>query len=122
MGVDEMVSSKRVRLSDRLRLTAFRHRRYDSLQGDTSISADDRNVYDFGRLERAVAALADECHVQRGLNAQLRVEVDTQRRRIRSLEGQLLGANQKRQDVAKRIDELIAQIDHLEGEFDGARL
>ena len=64
----------------------------------------------------------DECRVQRGLNAQLRGEVDTQRRRLRSLEGQLLGANQKRQDVAKRIDELIAQIDHLDGEFDGARL
>ena len=122
MGLDEMAFRNPVRLSDRLRLTAFRHRRYDSLQGGPSISADDRNVYDFERLERAVAALADECRVQRGLNAQLRGEVDTQRRRIRSLEGQLLGANQKRQDVAKRIDELIAQIDHLDGEFDGARL
>jgi septal ring factor EnvC (AmiA/AmiB activator) len=122
MGLDEMAFRNRVRLSDRLRLTPFRHRRYDSLQGGPSISADDRNVYDFERLERAVAALADECRVQRGLNAQLRGEVDTQRRRIRSLEGQLLGANQKRQDVAKRIDELIAQIDHLDGEFDGARL
>ncbi len=69
-----------------------------------------------------MVALADGCRVQRGLNAQLRGEVDTQRRRLRSLEGQLLGANQKRQDVAKRIDELIAQIDHLDGEFDGARL
>ena len=106
----------------RLRLTGFRHRRYASFQGDPSISADDRNVYDFERLERAVDALADECRVQRGLNAQLRGEVDTQRRRIRSLEGQLLEGNQKRQDVAKRLDEVIAQIDHLEGEFDGAEL
>ncbi len=69
-----------------------------------------------------MVALADECRVQRGLNAQLRGEVDTERRRIRSLEGRLLEANQKRQDVAKRIDELIAQIDHLDGEFDGAKL
>ena len=69
-----------------------------------------------------MAALADDCRVQRGLNAQLRGEVDTERRRIRSLEGRLLEANQKRQDVAKRIDELIAQIDHLDGEFDGAKL
>ena len=82
----------------------------------------DRNVYDFERLERAVAALADECGVQRALNAQLGAQVDSQRQRVRSLEGQLLEANQKRQDVGKRLDELIAQIDHLEGEFDGAEL
>lgn len=79
-------------------------------------------MYDFDRLERAVTSLADECRVQRTLNAQLRGEVDTQRHRIRSLEGQLLDANQKRQDVAKRLDELIAQLEHLEGEFDGAEL
>ncbi|MBW2269331.1 MAG: hypothetical protein JRH16_12220 [Deltaproteobacteria bacterium] len=53
---------------------------------------------------------------------QLRGEVDGQRQRVRSLEGQLLEANQKRQDVAKRVDELIAQLDHLDGEFDGAEL
>jgi septal ring factor EnvC (AmiA/AmiB activator) len=69
-----------------------------------------------------VAALADECRAQRALNAQLGAQIDSQRQRVRSLEGQLLEANQKRQDVGKRLDELIAQIDHLEGEFDGAEL
>ena len=34
--------------------------------------------------------------------------------RIRTLEGEILEANQRRQDVGKRIDELIAQIDQLD--------
>jgi len=29
----------------------------------------------------------------------------------------LLEANQKRQDVAKRIDELVAQLDHLDAQL-----
>ena len=56
------------------------------------------------------------------LCARLRGELDPERKRARGLEGQLLEANQKRQDVAKRIDELIAQLDHLDAEFDGAEL
>lgn len=38
---------------------------------------------------------------------------------MRALEGQLLEANQRRQDVGKRVDELISQLDHLDGELDG---
>ena len=34
--------------------------------------------------------------------------------RIRTLEAQLLEANQRRQDTSKRIDELIAQLDQLD--------
>jgi chromosome segregation ATPase len=48
----------------------------------------------------------------------LRRRVEEQNRQIRSLEGRLLEANQRRQDVAKRIDELVAQLDHLEGQLD----
>ena len=103
-------------------MTPFRDRRYAPLEGGASISADETNVYDFERLERAVVALADECRTQRSLNAQLRGDLDSQRHRIRALEGQLLEANQKRQDVAKRVDELIAQLDHLDGELDAAEL
>ena len=40
--------------------------------------------------------------------------------RILALEGQLLEANQRRQDVAKRIDELIAQMDSLEAQLESA--
>ena len=86
------------------------------------MSADERSVYDFKRLERAVTALADECRIQRELNTQLRTDVEAERRRNRTLEGQLLEANQRRQDVAKRVDELIAQLDHLDGELDAAEL
>lgn len=86
------------------------------------MSADEQSVYDFARLEAAVTALAAVCGDQREANAQLRNELEEQRRRIRVLEGQLLEANQKRQDVAKRVDELISQLDHLDGEFGGAEL
>ncbi len=51
-------------------------------------------------------------------NAGLRADVDQSNRRIRGLDEKLLQANQRRQDVAKRIDELIAQIDHLGAQLD----
>jgi peptidoglycan hydrolase CwlO-like protein len=51
-------------------------------------------------------------------NAELRVAVDAKERRVRELDGQVLEANQRRQDVTKRIDELIAQIDHLGVQLD----
>jgi chromosome segregation ATPase len=77
-------------------------------------------VYDLDRLERAVEALVDQ-------NARLRLERDSQRGeveglldRIRVLEGQIREANQRRQDVAKRIDELIAQIDSLDAQLAAA--
>ena len=39
---------------------------------------------------------------------------------MRALEERLIEANQQRQDVAKRVDELIAQLDHLEAQLDPA--
>ena len=86
------------------------------------MSADEQNVYDFARLEAAVSALAAVCRDQRAANTQLRSELEEQRQRVRTLEAELLAANQKRQDVAKRVDELIAQLDHLDGEFDTAEV
>jgi chorismate mutase len=50
----------------------------------------------------------------------LRRDLEQSRQRIRVLDGKLLGANQKRQDVAKRIDELIAQLDQLDASFGNA--
>ncbi len=78
---------------------------------------DERNVYDFQRLERAVAALAEGHRRQCEQAASSRRKVEEKTRRIRSLEGQLLEANQRRQDVTKRIDEMIAQLDHLEAQL-----
>src|SRR5262245_37703443 len=74
--------------------------------------------YDFERLERAVSELASTCRRQRLENLTLRRELEHKSQRIRALDGKLLEANQKRQDVAKRIDELIAQIDQLDASFD----
>jgi hypothetical protein len=48
----------------------------------------------------------------------LRRELEHRGQRIRALDGKLLEANQKRQDIVKRIDELIAQIDQLDASFD----
>jgi septal ring factor EnvC (AmiA/AmiB activator) len=74
--------------------------------------------FDFERLERAVAELAAAYRHQRAENATLRRELEQRGQRIRALDGKLLEANQKRQDVVKRIDELIAQIDQLDATFD----
>ena len=50
----------------------------------------------------------------------LRRRLQEKNGRVRSLEEQLLVANQKRQDVAKRMDELISQLDHLDAQLGGA--
>jgi len=76
-----------------------------------------RDHDDFGRLERAVEALAEAHRRLRGENAGLRRKVEEKARRIRTLEEKLLQANQKRQDVAKRIDELATQLDHLDAQL-----
>jgi len=47
-------------------------------------------------------------------NDALAVKVEEKTQRIRVLEEELLTANQRRQDVVKRIDELIAQIDQVD--------
>jgi septal ring factor EnvC (AmiA/AmiB activator) len=99
-------------------LTGFPHRRYDpSRAGGGPIPDSEENV-DFERLERAVTALVEFTRRQRDENGVLRRKLEERTRRIRHLEGQLLEANQLRQDVAKRIDELIVQITHLESELD----
>ncbi|MCH8059240.1 MAG: hypothetical protein E2O66_11360 [Deltaproteobacteria bacterium] len=84
------------------------------------ISDDHRDVFDFERLERVVAALVAAHREVSVENVGLRVRLEEKARGIRSLEGQLLEANQKRQDVSKRIDEMIAQLDHLDAQLASA--
>lgn len=64
-----------------------------------------------------MSRLSDAYRQQLEEGSGLRRKLEEKNQRIRTLEGQLLEANQKRQDVAKRIDELIAQIGHLEGQL-----
>jgi chromosome segregation ATPase len=52
-----------------------------------------------------------------GENASLRADLEGRDSRIRSLDDQILEMNQNRQDAAKRIDDLIAQIDQLDERF-----
>ena len=87
-------------------------------EGGLLIPDGDRKDYNFARLERAVAALVD-CHERlRSENVALRHDLLEREQRIRNLDEELLEANQRRQDVGKRIDELIAQIDQLDAQFE----
>ena len=70
--------------------------------------------YDFERLEQVVAQLAAAYRQQRAENSSLRREFEQRGQRIRALDSKVLEANQKRLDVVKRIDELIAQIEQYE--------
>lgn len=94
----------------------------DAARGEISPSSDapSSNGYDWKRLELAVGSLAHSHERLLQENETLRGQVATKDRRIRELDEQLMGANQKRQEVGKRIQELIAQIDHLDAELGGA--
>ena len=85
--------------------------------GDVISSSARNATYDFERLERVVEDLAQAYQRQAAENVGLRRRLEEKARELRALEGQLLDANQKRQDVAKRVDELISQLDHLDGQL-----
>jgi uncharacterized protein YhaN len=99
-------------------LTGFRRRRYDRNGRGCPISERDHESVDFERLERAVEALSEAHRRLRDENLALRRKVEERARRARALEERLIEANQQRQDVVKRVDELIAQLDHLDGQLD----
>jgi chromosome segregation ATPase len=50
-------------------------------------------------------------------NAGLERELEESRGRIAALDGEVFELNQRRQEVSKRIDELISQLQHLEAHF-----
>jgi predicted nuclease with TOPRIM domain len=65
-----------------------------------------------------VRSLVEKFRVLQAENAALRTELEGRDSRIRSLDDRILEMNQGRQDAAKRIDDLIAQIDQLDARFD----
>lgn len=69
----------------------------------------------FERLEAAVRELADRHAALREENAKLAGELAARDRRVEELEGELRRMVQTRRDASRRIDEMIAQIDQLEG-------
>ena len=76
-------------------------------------------VYGFDRLELAVTALVERCEGLEGECADLQKQLRQRDDRLNVLEAELIDANQLRQDVGKRIDELIAQIDLLDAQLEG---
>jgi septal ring factor EnvC (AmiA/AmiB activator) len=80
-------------------------------------AADADAAYDLDRLERAVTALIDSTERLREENRNLREQLASRVQRIQALEGDLREAHQRRKDIAKRIDELIGQIDHLDAQL-----
>ena len=77
-------------------------------------------VYDLDRLERAILALVEDHARLREERAAMRRSLEERSARITRLEGELLEANQRRQDVAKKLDELIAQMDALDAQLASA--
>jgi septal ring factor EnvC (AmiA/AmiB activator) len=67
------------------------------------------------RLERAVLALAERFIGLRDENAKLARDVAERDQLIAQLEAEARHQNQRRRDVAQRIDELVAQIEQVEG-------
>ncbi len=65
-----------------------------------------------------MATLVEDHRRLRRENAALQVDVDAKTQHAHVLDGKLLEANQRRQDIAKRLDELITQIDQLGAQLD----
>ena len=85
--------------------------------GGEAISEGSSELYDFARLERAVQTLVEKYRSLQGENAMLRGALEEREGQIRTLDGEMLELNQRRQDVAKRVDDLIAQIEQLDARF-----
>lgn len=66
-------------------------------------------------------ALLGRCKLLERDRAALRTQLDQSEGRVGMLESELRELNQKRRDVAKRIDGLIGQIDSLEVQLGGGR-
>jgi hypothetical protein len=64
-----------------------------------------------------VVELANRYADLRQENTRLSVALGASERRVAELEDELRQGNQLRSDVAKRIDDLLGQIDQIEGRF-----
>lgn len=89
------------------------------MTGDAVLSgpAGAQQALDLARLEAAVQALTERFVALRDENAKLAREVAARDGRIEELEAETRRMQQTRRDVARRIDQLIQQIDQLEGRF-----
>ncbi len=71
----------------------------------------------FDRLESAIFALLDRYEALRRENNRLAEVLAIRDRRVEELEAQARESNQLQRDIAKRIDDLLGQIDQIEHHF-----
>ena len=71
----------------------------------------------FERLEALVRTLVERHGALNTDRKQLRERIAQRDARIKTLDARLVQSNQLRRDAAKRIDELLAQLDRLEAEI-----
>jgi len=79
-----------------------------------STDSNDFQDYSFARLERAIGTLMEQYLQLQAENDKLCQELQDRERRVHALDEALLEANQRRQDVLKRVDDLVAQLDQLD--------
>ncbi len=82
-------------------------------------TTDHRQVLE--RLEAAARSLLARLRLLHESNEALREEVRERDRRIEALESEMRELNQRKRDVAKRIDNLIAQIDRMDANRETAK-
>ena len=72
----------------------------------------------FERLEELVRTLVERHRALSAERTQLRERLVQRDARIKTLDAQLVQLNQTRRDAAKRIDELVAQLDRVQQEIE----
>ena len=71
---------------------------------------------EFDRLEAAIRKLVERHRELLIDNASLREQIVLRDEKVLALEAELRDLNQRRQDVTKRVDDLIAQIEQIENQ------
>jgi septal ring factor EnvC (AmiA/AmiB activator) len=72
----------------------------------------------FARLEALVQELVERHRALSAERGQLRERLAQRDSRLKALDAQLVESNQTRRDAAKRIDELVAQLDRVQAEIE----
>jgi chromosome segregation ATPase len=80
----------------------------------------DATRYDFDRLERAVVELARRYDLLQRQNGTLHEHLEDREAQIKRLEDDLASANDRRRQIAERLDALIDELDRLDAAFDAS--
>jgi septal ring factor EnvC (AmiA/AmiB activator) len=75
-------------------------------------------ISQFERLEALVRELIERHRALATERAELRERLAQRDARLKSLDAQLVESNQTRRDAAKRVDELIAQLERVQAEVE----